>query len=385
MRKFFLSLTIAVSFIASCSIFGIVDNTEYKKNIEAAFNYCSFGKDYKPQYFKGVNDMEIAYDVIGSESAKYAIVLLPGMGEAFVKYSEFIYDMERLTGNNIKFYLMDHVGQGFSERFETETADGEYVDKFEDYVNNMHIFLTTIVGDGGNKSTDNQNRPVFLIAHSMGGGISAMFLEKYHGYFQAVVLSSPMIDPKTLLETWMFNDITKLLAKGACNHGKAKYYGWGQGPRTKAVDKVKDSHVTNCQNRSDNWEKTILGDPSNEIVYPGLYPKIAIGGATWGWLLESLTACDGISKIKNLDKISDKVLLLMAGDDTVVSRIAEKKFKGHVKDCTLIKFKKAKHELLMETDDIRGNGIEVDTKNPKTVIDNILNFFQIPIVPIKNI
>ena len=99
MRKFFLSLTIAVSFMASCSIFAIVDNAEYKKNIEAAFNYCGFGKDYKPQYFKGSNDMEIAYDIVGPESAKYAIVLLPGMGEAFVKYCEFIYDMEKLTGN----------------------------------------------------------------------------------------------------------------------------------------------------------------------------------------------------------------------------------------------------------------------------------------------
>ena len=385
MRKFFLSLSITVSFMVSCSLFAIVDNAQFKNNIEAAYNYCGFGKDYRPQYFKGNNNMEIAYDIIGPESAKYAIVLLPGMGEAFVKYSEFIYDLEKLTNYNIRFYLMDHVGQGFSERFETETPDGEYVDKFEHYVNDMHTFLTTIVGDGDNKGTDKQNRPVFLIAHSMGGGISTVFLEKYHGYFQAVALCSPMLDPVTLPLSIITNGITKILAHGACNHGKGRDYGWGQGPRTEAVNEVKDSHVTNCQNRSDNWEKHILGDPSNSIVYPGLYPKIAIGGATWGWLNEALGACDELIKNKNLEKISDKVLLLMAGDDTVVRKSPERKFKGHVKDCTLIKFKKAKHEILMETDDIRGNGIEADTKNPKTAIDNILSFFQIPVVPEKNI
>ena len=75
----------------------------------------------------------------------------------------------------------------------------------------------------------------------------------------------------------------------------------------------------------------------------------------------------------------------MPENDTMVRKTPERKFNKFVKDCKLIKFKNAKHEILVETDDIRGNGVNVDTKNPKTAIDLLLSFFQIPVHGVNEI
>ena len=68
---------------------------------------------------------------------------------------------------------------------------------------------------------------VFLFAHSMGGGIGALFLEKYQEYFEKAVLSSPMME----INTGNYSEnMAYLISKFFIYVGKGNNYIFGQGP-----------------------------------------------------------------------------------------------------------------------------------------------------------
>jgi len=76
-----------------------------------------------------------------------------------------------------------------------------------------------------------------------------------------------------------------------------------------------------------------------------------------------------------LKRIELPVLLLSAGEDTIVSIKSENKLAKYAANCKLISFPTGKHELLMETDDIRGSGtIESLEKEKVTVLSSIVSF-----------
>lgn len=364
----------------SLSLFAIVDDSNYNntmyKNIFPLFNFTNPNK-YRPKYFGGTDNIKIAYDIFGPKDAQFAIVLLPGKSESFVKYSEFIYDLENLSLNKIKFFVMDHRGLGFSERFDTQAQGCSHVDRFDNCVEDVKIFMDSIV----RKNWNWQSKPVFLFSHSMGGGIAARFLEKHHGYFSKAIFCSPMIQPITTISDVFSEDvnieITFIMATTMCFFSSTKY-ALGQGDREE-IKPFENNDVSHSRNRYYNWQKNLEGDKAN----PGLFPEIVSAGVTWNWLKQACRLSDDIiHSAKDKREIENiPILILQSGSESIVSNDKENYFAKYSPNCKVAEFPKSFHEIYNETDDIRGDGVHLPkdyATNPNTVMDYTLSFFDIP-------
>lgn len=202
------------------------------------------------------------------------------------------------------------------------------VNNFNDYITDLKIFMDKVV------LPESKYKKVFLFGHSMGGGISAKFLEEYPNYFNAAILSSPMLE----INTGSVNKtMAKLIAKIMVYSNNKNKFVMGQGPYTCKYDT--ESAGTSSLARYDyfyNIEKD--------------YPSLPRGGASYNWLLQAFKFSK--SAIKNAYKATAPILLFQAENDTFVNSGGQNKFAEFAKNCTLIKIKNARHELYREKDEI---------------------------------
>ena len=228
----------------------------------------------------------------------------------------------------MSFFLMDHRGMGFSERSFDNDRDKVFVKNFDYYVNYLRKFMCTVVDRKKYKN-------LFLVSHSMGGTVAALYLESFSDDFDGAVFASPMIK----LNTGIFPEkaaglITDLLIF----FGREKSYCITQGKRK--YKNFKNNKLTSSKNRWDLWEDKILSE----------YPEVISGGATNRWLNESLKACR--KALKNKHKIKVPILILQAENDDIVKKEGIDVL-CETANCKKIIFADSRHEIFMEKDSIR--------------------------------
>ncbi|QFU77681.1 alpha/beta hydrolase [Halioglobus maricola] len=128
--------------------------------------------------FQGAAGHSIYYQYWTPEDPPKAVVLLVhGAGEHSNRYRHVA---ELLTGKGFAVAALDHIGHGQS--------DGEYghMEKFQHYLDTLEIFRRQV-------SWDFDKVPMFLLGHSMGGLISALYLLEYQDEFLGAALSGPAI------------------------------------------------------------------------------------------------------------------------------------------------------------------------------------------------
>ena len=279
--------------------------------------------------FKGKDGITIRYAALRQAKVDRAILIVNGRVESYLKYQELAWDLWR---QGYSLYLIDHRGQGLSERLLTDQEKG-YVDQFDDYVLDLKQFHDEVIAQ-------DQPAKLFLLAHSMGGAISARYLERWPDDIEAAVLSSPMMGIN-------LGGLPKWLAKGlAATIGTVggwlgePPYGPGQGPY--------ESH--------DFADNGLSHSEARYQAFRELYeqhPQIKLGGATAHWIYQGLTGAD--AAVAEAGAIKTPLLVLQAGDDGVVDNAAQDRF------CTIAKCEGGKplriegawHELFIESDDKR--------------------------------
>jgi alpha-beta hydrolase superfamily lysophospholipase len=90
--------------------------------------------------------------------------------------------VDRFVPKGYAVYGIDHPGHGRSE------GPRLYVERFTDYTEPLKTFFDMIRGE-------HPERPVFLIGHSMGGLIGALYLIAHQDELAGAVLSGPAIQP----------------------------------------------------------------------------------------------------------------------------------------------------------------------------------------------
>ena len=117
-----------------------------------------------------------------AENARGTVFILHGFTENAAKYGEVIY---RFLRENFCVFIYEQRGHGRSHR---AVADKTltHIDRFEEYVEDFETVL---------EQAADMPKPYFLFSHSMGGAVSALFMEKHPGVFGKAVMSSPMIAP----------------------------------------------------------------------------------------------------------------------------------------------------------------------------------------------
>ncbi|MFE8712728.1 alpha/beta fold hydrolase [Aeromonas allosaccharophila] len=279
--------------------------------------------------FKGKDGVTIRYAALRQAKVDRAILIVNGRVESYLKYQELAWDLWR---QGYSLYLIDHRGQGMSGRMLDDPQKG-YVDQFDDYVVDLKQFHDQVI-------IADQPAKLFLLAHSMGGAISARYLERWPDDIKAAVLSSPMLGINLGgLPKWLAKGLAATLGTVGGWIGEPPY-GPGQGPYQD--DGFADNGLTHSHSRYQAFRQ----------LYEQ-YPQIKLGGATAHWIYQGITGAD--AAIAGAGAIKTPLLVLQAGDDKIVDNAAQDRF------CTLAKCEGGKpqriegawHELLMETDDKR--------------------------------
>ena len=283
-------------------------------------------KYLKNGYMLGEKNIKLYYEKFIVDNPKASIVICHGFGEFTEKYYELIYYFMK---ERYSVFILEHRGHGRSQRLGIDDYQIN-IDKFEYYIEDFKKSIDKIV------IPESKGKNLLLFAHSMGGGIGTLFLEKYDGYFKAAVLSSPMYEINTGKTPKL---LANIISKGMKLCGKGKKYLPGQGPYT---DKeVFPSRSTSCKERYEYlWEKIRQNS------------KYHSGGASALWYIESLKATKKIIKKKNASKIIIPLLLFQAEYDSHVIPKAQNKFASYAKNCELIHMQGAKHESYFERDEI---------------------------------
>ena len=299
---------------------------------------------YQGQFlsFIGKNEKRIAYAEFVHINANKNLIIVPGRCEGYLKYQELAYE---LFQQDVNVYLIDHRGQGLSERLTNNPHKG-YVENFDDYSDDLTYFIKEIV---------NKNHPElksFVIAHSMGSAITLRLLQRENDVIQAAVLCSPMIGiNRGKLPLW--------LAKVIVNTGnwintlfsKTPWYFFGQGdydPPCFAKNKL-----THDSERYQSFMKLYQQES-----------KLQLGGVTFHWLAQALQTNKAI--FDDLNKITAPLLVLQASADEIVDNAEQDKFcqllhQLKPKICQQsqpITFEGAYHELFFEQDRFRTPAIK---------------------------
>ena len=129
------------------------------------------------------DDTALRYYYAIPEGAKGIVLMVHGLSEFFGKYHEMAWYFYR---SGFGFFFLEQRGHGYSGGKLPDAADIVVIDDFRTYMKDLKCFYDRIV------DPRSEGLPKVIFAHSMGGAVSALFLENYPGLFKGAVFSSPM-------------------------------------------------------------------------------------------------------------------------------------------------------------------------------------------------
>ena len=184
MKNLPLHIAIFTALILSTATVHAIPETNYSADYDA--QVMPWADTGFVSTFSGKDGKSIGYISFVEASSDDAIIILNGRTENYLKYLETAYD---LRGLGASIYMMDHRGQGHSQRLLSDKDKG-YVKSFNDYVEDLKKFVDHIVKPEGHSR-------VFILAHSLGGAVATRFSQTYPGKVQGLMLSAPMLEINT--------------------------------------------------------------------------------------------------------------------------------------------------------------------------------------------
>ena len=307
-----------------------------------------------------------------------AVVVVPGFTEGLSLYQEVIHDLVR---NGYSVYIHDHRGQGFSSRLldGEDQADKGHVDRFDRLVTDLEHF-TTLVQKARAADPLKARRPVFLLAHSMGGAVVALHLARRGADtpFAAAALITPMFEPtvapratSTYRPRWVERQLQQWCHAGAFNLpfgvpwlSTKRVRGEGFAADLAAFEALPDPaaaplthsvarHRMRWVNRAARCEGPDCG-----------HGDARVAGPTLQWVDQACAAAQE-ARGPGAARIAVPVLVLQGGEDVVVEPEAQQEFCANVNReagagagqgvgrCVGLRLSEARHGLLLEADRLR--------------------------------
>lgn len=322
-----LLLTLCLLIINEVSATPKITQENELKSIHATIIKPHFD-NIKLNYFTSFDGLKIAYKYFPVKNSKATIVISSGRTEGMLKYQELLYD---LNNNGYSVYIYDHRGQGFSERM-TEDSRLGYVKDFLNYVKDLKHFVKKVV---------KHDKKLFSLSHSMGGEVTSLYAQTYPNDFDALVLSSPMHQPKLFSEltTDFLCDIVEYMLDDTPKYALGKFY----------FDFADNRFSLNVLTHS-KLRYSIF----NELYK--LHPETKVGWTSVNWVVESCEVSP--VAIKFADTINVPILLLQSGNDHLVNKKPQEDFCAKVGElCEIVPIDEAYHELFIEKDIYRNKAL----------------------------
>lgn len=264
-----------------------------------------------------------------------AVVIAGGRGEFIEKYAMLIED---LLSQHIAVASFDWRGQGLSGST-TPPPRRSYYRHFDPLIDDLFQLM------------DQHFRPRFaelfgdvvhpaLLAHSTGGLIALLALQKRPHLVARTMLLSPMCG---LLPGVWPPGFAPLLARVMCILGQGMRFAPGQ--QKFDFDRRTPERAARLTSNFSRYAEETMALRHN--------PQLIIGGATYGWLN---AAYEGFSRLKRPDwtaSLTHPLRILLAGDDVLVDNQATLALASLIPVATTEIVAGARHELFQESDPIR--------------------------------
>lgn len=295
-------------------------------------------KEARSIIFTGNRDLEIYTTAYLHPEPKGAIVLSGGLGEASIKYVEEMHYFYQL---GYSVFSIDHRDQGFSGRADIGDPHYGYVESFQDYVDDFTNWMENHV-----RTRLDPKKPLYLLAHSTGAAIASYYVMDHPDVFDRAAFSSPLFgmtkyfkgkaihENLVLATALLFKDRSLALEEEDYHSSFA------------TEEAFQKNNFTHSRERFFRW-RNLMED----------YPILRWGGVTNKWVIEAVRATKTLRERASEFKVP--LLVMQAGEDTEVSKEAQKKFCQTAPDCKLKVLAGGFHELLMEKDEVRNQVLKL--------------------------
>lgn len=254
------------------------------------------------------------------------VLIVHGFTECADKFAELIHS---LLKNGYSVVAYDQRGHGRSWR-DPEITDTSltHVDRFEEYVKDLRCVCEQVLAE--------MPRPWLLLAHSMGGAVSSLFLERYPGVFSRAALCAPMIAPD-LRGLPAAAVLALCAAERLAGRDKARIFA------SKPFDGPED-FAQSCatgRERFDWYDALRVRNP--------LFQN---NGPTYGWTRESANVTRAILAPGAVERIDIPVCVYAAEVDNSVQPEPQRRFAARLRDGSIERVPGSRHEIYRSGDDV---------------------------------
>jgi len=232
----------------------------------------------------GKNKAALYYQTREAKGERARLIIVHGLGEHSGRYQKLI---DHLVLRGISVWSYDQRGHGMSD------GPRGHTDSFDSYVYDLAEMVTMAAED---KPPD---RPLFLLAHSMGGLVAVLYALKYPRAVDGMVLSSPALG------------LPRAAPPLKAAFGKLMSFLW---PRLAVSNELMVDKISH--------------DPAVVQAYkddPLVHGRISVRWFTA--FVEALILAN-----KGADRISTPLFMQIAGDDYLVSPAASQNFFNELPD-----------------------------------------------------
>ncbi len=266
------------------------------------------------------------------ERLKGTIIFMPGRTEFIEKFFEDIHMFHALGFACAGF---DLGGQGLSYR-EHENRDKHYLKSFDPHMGDVKQLFDNVL-----ETADREEfpKPFILMGHSAGSHTILRFLSENPGYAGKAVTVAPMVR----IEGGGLPDfIAYGLPKLMIAFGKGDAY-------VPLKNEIEDENLKDWRQRL----KSHIPTEAKDYFIEHKDRDLAVGGATYQWLLAALRSTDKLNAPGVAEAINVPVLMLQASEDKIVDNTAQTAFAARNDLINLKVIEGAMHEILKERDEMR--------------------------------
>ncbi len=267
----------------------------------------------------------IAYRTAFIDNAKAIVFCLPGLSEYSEKYIE---TTRFLNDHGYNIVVIDWAYQGLSTRFK-ENNHKRHSDGYEADLSDLHYLI---------KQEINSTLPHYMLVHSMGGHIGLRYMSEHPNIIQAASITAPMININAL--KYLCGTTKNIFSILTPIH--TKY--------------IVGGHDWSAKNRTNDGKDIFSSDLNRDQVHNAWCiknPDLQVGSPTYKWLAETLKSICTLKAKETLQRIKVPLLVAYAGQEALIDNKAIKNTVNIMHNAELLNFENAKHEILMETDDVR--------------------------------
>ncbi|MDJ0512717.1 MAG: alpha/beta hydrolase [Methyloceanibacter sp.] len=255
------------------------------------------------------------------------VCIFPGRNEYIEKYFEVVGELRR---RGFAVAIIDWRGQGGSTRLVRGASRG-HIRSFDDYEQDIHHFMKGVV-------LPDCPMPYYALAHSMSAPILFNAATKRGCWFHRIIATAPMVE---LARLPLPREVCAAAVTGLSWLGFGKQAVPGD-PSVWTSDVFEGNPLTSDRERF--YRNVEVLDAA---------PGLAAGPPTIGWLHAAFDAMARLDGEKYAPRIRVPSLLVVAGDDQIVSNKAIEALSSRLRAGTQIVLRGAQHEILQERDVIR--------------------------------